>query len=536
MTQLIPLFDDARPRETAMGGGLEGAERTSRETVNWSPSIISPDRQINPVKEMADARSRDTVQNDGYATGAMYTHRDSIVGSQYRLNAQPDWELLGATQEWADEFQRWAEAEFNLLGESQECWFDASGSNTFTGLIRLAVGGFMMTGEVLATAEWLRATGRPFRTAVQMVSPARRTNPDDMPDDKYLRRGIKIDMYGKAEGYYIRTNHPGDHFWQVDQDPKWNYVPATKPWGRRQVIHIIEQMQPDQTRGISDMVSVLKQMRMTKKFSDVTLQSAVVNASYAAAIESELPRELVFGSLGAGQQELSGTLSSYMQALGAYAGASDNMSIDGARIPHLFPGTKLNLQQIGTPGGVGTDFEHSLLRHTAAGPGSSYEELSRDYSKTNYSSARASLLATQRFMGSRKRLVADRLANHIYLLWLEERINAGAAPLPAGMGSEIFYDPVKREALSGCEWIGASRGQIDELKETQAAIMRVNSGLSTFEKECARMGDDFRRVFRQKAREQKMMSELGLSFDTAATKPGKNDAKQTMEGNQEDDL
>lgn len=514
--------------ERAVGGGLEGAERTSRETFNWNPAIISPDRQINPVKDMADARGLDMVQNNGYVNGAVATHRDSIVGSQYRLNAQPDWELLGATQEWADEFQRVVESEFNLMAESQECYFDASGTNTFTGLIRLGVGGFVYTGEVLGTVEWLRGNGRPFSTAIQMVSPTRLSNPDGLPDDRFLRRGVKRDMYGKAQGYYIRSTHPGDYFWNAE-DAKWIYVPATKPWGRRQVIHIIEQMQPDQTRGVADMVSVLKQMRMTKKFSEVTLQNAVVNATYAAAIESELPREVVFGALGAGQADFATTLGSYMGALEQYVGASKNISIDGVKLPHLFPGTKLNLKPMGTPGGVGTDFEDSLLRHIAAGLGVSFEQLSRDYSKTNYSSARASMTETWKFMQSRKKIVADRLANHIYVLWLEERINAGGIPMPKGMGAEIFYDPIKREALTACDWIGASRGQIDELKETQAAVMRIASGLSTYEKECARLGEDFRRIFRQRARENSLMEKLNLSFSTDATKQGKNDAKQTME-------
>jgi capsid protein len=127
------------------------------------------------------------------------------------------------------------------------------------------------------------------------------------------------------------------------------------------------------------------------------------------------------------------------------------------------------------------------------------------------------------------------MANHIYRLWLEERINAGAVPIPRGMGAEIFYDPIKREALCAAEWIGASRGQIDELKETQAAVMRINSGLSTYEKECARLGEDFRRIFRQRSRENRLMKELDLTFSTEATKPGKNDAQQTMRSEDETD-
>ena len=30
-------------REMAFGGGLEGAERTKRETVMWTPPMVSPD-------------------------------------------------------------------------------------------------------------------------------------------------------------------------------------------------------------------------------------------------------------------------------------------------------------------------------------------------------------------------------------------------------------------------------------------------------------------------------------------------------------
>lgn len=528
MAAAQPLLEFSAPTDMALGGGLEGAERTSRETFAWNPLVISPDQQINPVKDMADARSRDSVQNDGYAMGAVYTHRDSIVGSQYMLNAQPNIDILGADEEWADEFQRFVEARFNLLAESEECWFDASRKNTFTGLIRLAIGGYLITGEVLGTVEWIREQMRPFRTAIQMVSPARLCNPDMRMDDKFLRRGIQHDMFGRPVTYWIRSTHPGDFYFNLDDSFKWIPVPATKPWGRRQVVHIIEQLQPDQTRGIADMVSVLKQMRMTKKFQDVVLQNAVVNATYAAAVESELPREVVFGAMGAGQPGFADALGSYMNALAAYVGNTQNIAIDGVKMPHLFPGTKLSLKPMGTPGGVGTEFEESLLRHTAAALGLSYEQFSRDYSKTNYSSARASMGETWKYMQGRKKAVADRLAKYIYVLWLEEEINAGRVPLPKGKGPDIFYDPVMREALTACDWIGASRGQIDELKETQAAVMRINSGLSTYEKECARLGEDYRRVFRQRSRENKMMKELDLTFAAEATKPGQNDAQGTM--------
>lgn len=501
--------------EKAIGGGLEGAERSTRELMTWVPPIISPDRQINGNKDLADARGRDSVQNDGYMAGAMQTQQDSIVGAQYRLNAQPVNVVLGTDEAWSDEWQELVEARFNLMAESEDCWFDASRKNTFTGLVRLAVGGHMTTGEVLGTVEWLRAAGRPFSTAIQMVAPTRLCNPDGRPDERNLRRGVTRNLWGEPLSYWFRLGHPGDMY--VDQQTyQWREVPARKPWGRLQVIHIIEQMQPDQTRGISAMVSVMKQMRMTKRFQDVVLQNAVVNASYAAAIESELPREVVFAQMGAGNVGMAQMLTDYMSALAAYSGATDKIAIDGVKMPHLFPGTKLNLKPMGTPGGVGTDFEQSLLRHTAAALGLSYEQFAKDYTKTNYSSARASMGETWKYMMAKKKAIADRFASAVYMLWLEEEINAGNIPLPPGMTIADFYaDPVKRAALCACDWIGASRGQIDELKETQAAIERIKSGLSTFEKECARLGEDFRKVFRQRAREDRMLKSLGLDALTS---------------------
>lgn len=523
---VIPVAVEVTPiKESAMGGGLEGAERTNRETMMWSPSMRSPDQIINPGKDLADARGRDMVQNDGYANGAVALHRDNIVGAQYRLNAQPNYRALGVPEEWAEEFQEIVEARFNVLADSQDCWLDAQRRNTLTGMIRLAVGGFVMTGEVLATAEWIRENRRPCNTAIQMISSQRLTNPNNLADERNLRRGVVMDFRGRPTDYYIRSGYPTDPY---GTNFNWTKVPAEKPWGRKQVIHIIEQLLPDQTRGIADMVSALKQMKMTKKFQEITLQQAVVAATYAAAIESELPSQQVFEMMGGGGPTPEGGdatiagfnsyVGNFMGQLATYLDASKNIAVDGVKMPHLFPGTKLNIQQLGQPGGVGDGFEQSLLRHTAACLGLSYEQFTRDYTKTNYSSARASMTETWKFMQSRKKAVADRFATFVYQLWLEEEINAGNIPLPPGKDRTWFYEPLVKDAISACSWIGASRGQIDELKETQAAMLRIKGGLSTYEAESARLGQDFRDTFAQRARENKLMEKLNLSFSLDAEK------------------
>ena len=522
--------------QKALGGALEGASQTSREMANWRPSFRSPDQTINSGKALADARGQDIVQNDGYATGAVALHRDNIVGAQYRLNAQPNWRALDVDEEWAEAMQIAVENRFNVMADSDDCWFDASRKNTFTGLIRLAVGGFVMSGEVLAVSEWIREYRRPFSTAIQMISPSRLSNPNDLADTQTLRRGVQLDFRGRSVGYHIRSGFPSDPYGTIFT---WKFVPAEKPWGRKLVCHIVEQLLPEQNRGVADMVAVLKQMKMTKKFQDVTLQQAVVSATYAAAIESELPPGMVFEQMGGGEgvaEGLENYLGTYMDMMATYLDASKNIAIDGVKMPHLFPGTKLNIKSMGTPGGVGDSYERSLLRHTASALGLSYEQFSRDYSNTNYSSARASMAETWKFMSSRKKMVADRTASYIYKLWFEEEWNAGNIAPPPGKDKSWFYEPGVKDALTACTWIGASRGQIDELKETQAAILRINSGLSTYEKEISRLGEDFREVFGQRAREMKLAKSLGLDFAMAAEKTTSGASTQgTLKDSQPDD-
>jgi lambda family phage portal protein len=278
-------------------------------------------------------------------------------------------------------------------------------------------------------------------------------------------------------------------------------------------------------------------MRITKRFRDITLQNAVVNASFAAAIESELPTAQVFESLGGG--DVGSSIVNYAQqflgAIAAYSNNARNMQIDGVKIPHLMPGTKLNMLPMGNPGGVGGEFEQSLLRYLAAGLGVSYEQLSKDYSETNYSSARAGMVETWKYMQSRKKMVADRFATMVFRLWFEEAVNMGQIEAMNGASVPNMYDGLNMEAFCECDWIGASRGQIDELKETQAAILRIKMRLSTYEEEIGRMGKDWRPVFQQIAREQGVLKDLEIEPEESnAMNAASGDIREANDGTVDD--
>ena len=191
-----------------------------------------------------------------------------------------------------------------------------------------------------------------------------------------------------------------------------------------------------------------------------------------------------------------------------------NIAIDGVKIPHLFPGTTLKMQPAGGNDAMGGNFEAALLRYLAANLDVSYEQLSRDYSNVNYSSFRAAANEIAKGMKARKKNGADRFASYIFRGWLEEAINAGEITSMSKRCPSIYDSKGKLglmfDAYSACDWIGGSQGQIDELKETQAAIQRIIFGLSTYEDEHAKLGKDFRKVFAQIARERKELEERGI--------------------------
>lgn len=523
------------------GGGFEGASRISQQLAMWTAPIRSADAELLPEKDTIDGRTMDLQRNDGYIHGAIQHQKDSIVGAFYRLNLQPNYKYLGLDETWASEFQEAVENTFTLAAESPECWFDASGKLTFSEMVRLALGVSMVAGENLATAEWIREVQRPFKTAIQLVDPVRLGNPPGLSAFDGWRKGVKVSRYGEALKFAIRKSLPGDTWMMADQY-QYAIVDARKPWGRKQVLHHFEPYRIDQSRGVSEMVSILKQTKMVGKYQDVVLANAVLNATYAAVLESDLPPADAFEAIGATNDPMNAWAANYLAAVAAYQKGGRNIHIDGVKIPALYPGTKFKLQNAGQPGGVGTNFEESLLRHLAAGFGMSYEEFAHDFTKTNYSSARAAMGETWKRQQGKKKATADRFANDILLLWFEEQFNAGAFKDVLPRNAPNFYEGLNKEAYTCCKWIGAPRGQIDELKETNAAIARIAAGISTYEKECARFGDDFREVFQQRMREQKMIAEMGLTLNLAGAgkpggdqKSGKQDSEQGDTNDSEND-
>lgn len=527
----LPKNITNKPLDEKALGAFDGAERYNRGYIaSWNPPVLGTDAAYLPEKETIIGRIEDTVRNDAYIQGAVNSRKDSIVGSRYTLNARPlSFSVFGKYDPvWEKDFKQEVEEVFTLIAESPECWFDAARKNTFTELVRLAVTIEMIRGEFLATVEWIKDKSRPCGTALNFVSLNRLSTSPTSVADANVRDGIRFDNYGAPISYQIQTIDPNDltlGINQIDKILQWKEVKKYKPWGRLQVVHIFESRSPFQTRGVPELVASLRELRIAKDHRDIQLQKAVVQSMYAATIESELPTEQIAQSLGATgkpptDEDIAEAIASYADGLLRAAEGYGGVKADGVKIPHLMPGSKLNFTTGAAGQDRGSEFEQSVLRYIAASVGLSYEQFSKDYTHTNYSSARAAILEVDKSLAARKMLVADKFANIVYKLWIEEAVNNRQLTTLTGNARRsgwLYQSPTRLDALANAQWIGASRGQIDPMKETQASILRRQSGLGTLESEAARLGLDWREVIRQQRVELDYMKEMGVEQPAVST-------------------
>ena len=72
-----------------------------------------------------------------------------------------------------------------------------------------------------------------------------------------------------------------------------------------------------------------------------------------------------------------------------------------------------------------------------------------------------------------------------------------------------FTDPSIRAAYTNCTWTGPAPGALDPGKEVDAAIKRIDAGLSTHEEEATSInGTDFDDNVRTLVREYEMLSQI----------------------------
>ena len=481
---------------TASMASYKAASFAEPNLLDWMPAALSADADLLPDLGMLTARSRDLGRNNGLMASAQQTLRDNIIGAVLRLSASPDYRLLGWSREQARAWANITEAKHRSWADTTDC--DATATNTLLGLSLQALGGALLNGDAIALPLWLERPGSPWRTKLMLIESDRLCTPLALQHRENIRGGIEYDAYGAPVAYYILKKHPGDAYtYATAAAQEWERIPAFNEFGRRRVIHIHDKERTGQSRGKPVVSAVMREIRMAGDYAHNELQASVTNSLVAAFLETDLDTDSASALFGTDVRQ------AWAQNLDAAKtmGITTRKMSSGGVVP-LPPGTRINSVAPGRPNASFEAFMLATLRNIAAGMNIPYELLLKDFSKTSYSSARASMLEAWRYFNGRRRWLTDTWLRPVYELWLEEAVNTGHIEAPD------FYQ--NRYAYQRARFIFGGRGWVDPVKEATAAQIRMACGLSTLEKECAEQGEDYEEILDQQAIEFAMREERGL--------------------------
>ncbi len=517
--QVIPPAAIARVRQAAGGGGrmraslsgdapnyvaYDAAQWTSPEMSDWTPIVRSPDTEINLYRDRMVARQRDLVRNEGFASGVVARILDSTIGVNYRLISIPDYRALSLYDkafdaEWAAEFRGAAEALWRGYANDLGHYNDVSRQQTVSQQFRTMLRHKLVDGESLALRYW-KDDRVGYGAATLVVDPDRLSNPVEQMDTQYMRGGVEIDDDGVPQAYHIRRAHQNDWFDAVESTI-WDRVPREDDDGFLRVIHDFDRDRAAQNRGVSVFAPILSRMKMLAQYYGVELQAATVASVFGTYITSPFDRDMVEEALDPGSSDLM----SYQDMRSAFHD-TNALKLNGARMPLLAPGEKIETVSAERPNASFSPFTHEMLRGVAAALGVSAEQVHQDYSQTNYSSARAGIVEAEKTFKRRCAEFDINSATPIYAGWLHEAIDLGELPLPRN--APAFMEA--RNAYARCRWLGPARGWVDPVAERQGAVLGMDAGFDTLEGICAMQGADWEENVDQRAREYRRFTELGL--------------------------
>jgi lambda family phage portal protein len=465
------------PREQPRRRRSYAGAIVSRLTSDWMSTRSSADAEIrNSLSKLRD-RSREMVRNNPYAKQAKRTTQVNVVGSGIKLQSQVQ-QVRGRKP--SEAINRLIEEKWHLWTRAQYC--DVAGRHSFHMMEWLATGALPESGEAL-----FRIIRRPFGgsrvpLALEMIE-------SDVLDEEYQgptlaklnewRMGVEINEWGRPVRYAFLTRHPGDYWFQnaPQKGDKHVFLPAAD------VIHLFLPERPQQHRGVPWFHSVMADAHQLQGYEEAAVIRARAGASVMGFVTS--PE----GELEGDDVEADRRISEFEPGMWKY----------------LEPGQNVSVPNISSPDQQYEMFVKNKVRRFASGFGCSYETLSRDFSETNYSSSRLSLLEDREHWKVIQSYLIENFHNRVFREWLDLAVLAGELPFDD-------YD-TRPERYDTPRWMARGWDWVDPLKEAKAYRQMEQAGYMTKAQIVAKLGGDFFDNLTEFSREQQAASELSVELD-----------------------
>ena len=458
---------------------FEGA-KMGRLTADWVTSSSSVDAEIRSSLYALRNRARQLCRDSDYAKQALRSIATNVVGQgipfQAQVKQQRGNRLNTSINDQIEQlWAKWSRAKY--------C--HTAGKLCFSDIERLMIRSVAESGECLVRIVKQSFDGSPVPIALEVLEA-------DLLDDRYngrvaetgneVRMGIELDKWHRPVAYYFLPRHPGDYtFSNATPD---NYMPRTRV-PADEVVHLFLTERPGQTRGVSWFASAIKRLHHLSGYEE----AEVVRARASSAL---------MGFITSPEGELQG-----------------DEVLDGERVSnfepgvfkYLAPGESVSVPQLDAPDGQFEPFMRAMLRAVSAGLGVSYESVSHDFSSTNYSSSRLSLLEERDTYRQLQAWMIENFHQRVFEAWLDMAVLVGALDLPL-----YEFDPDRYRQV---RWMPRGWAWVDPQKEVEAYKAAEMAGYITKAEVIAENGGDIEDVFTQRRRELDLMEQLQLYFDTS---------------------
>lgn len=477
----------APPRRLGGETRMYASARSSRLSSDRPTWTGSADSELSTSLTSLRNGSRALIRDNAYAKRARSVVVNNVVGTGIGLQAQ----VRTSRGDLNKRANSAIETAWDQWSRAKRC--HTGGKLHFCDFERALMAQVFEAGEVFVRKHYRPFGDSSVPLALELIEAERIadefTNVNPPPGGGIARMGIEVDGFGRPLYYWIRERHPGELRGVPEATTRLERVPAD------QIIHLHLCDRWPQTRGEPWLHAVLQRVRDIDGYSEAEIVAARAAACYMGFIES--PEVQVGDTEEAGQKQ---------------------RNFEPGMIDELAAGEKFTGWAPNRPNPAMEAFIRALLREVAAGVGVSYEALSRDYSQSNYSSSRLSLLDDRELWRVLQGWFVRSFRAEIHYEWLRQAVLARV--IPGVALDEYASDPAKFEAVRfkprGWAWI-------DPTKEVAAYKEAVRCGFTTVTDVIAATagGQDIEDVLETRRAELDMMEDMGLAFesDPAFTAP-----------------
>ena len=454
----------------------------------WRPPHAFSHEQQAYERKLTQERAADLTANDWAANSGVNAITTNAVGTGLRPQSHIDAKRLGIGRDAALELQ----AEIEFVWKEWAKRAHVRGMLHFEDLQFLGLRTMLRMGEMLHIPVMMPdAPGRGIRLAIQDVLPARLRTPLDRSSDPFIVDGVQMGPYGAPEWYWLATPQAAPSR-SMDMSglgsDQFTRIPA-RVAHRPGIFHLFRHNEEEQARGDSVLSPGANLFRHLSDSLDNELLAQVVTASMAMFIAREEGGPGMPSHVQERIDEGSGEKTYYER-------------IDGGTIMYGNKHEKPYVLESSRPSPNFGGFSEFVLRAMAASLDMPYEVLAKDFSKTNYSSARAALLEAWRVYLLYRSWLTRHYCQPVWNMVVEEAWLAGLLTLPSG--APDFYDaaPLYTQAV----WIGPSRGYVDPVKEIAATVTALENRLMTYSEALAERGRDFDETMDEREEEEERLA------------------------------